>query len=128
MLFSLLFFQALLEAPGVKAWQVDLQGRTPLALAAEGGHEQLVLLLKVGDLVYPCDLLVRAWWWRSWMKMTMIMVVVVVVVKLPFYFIFICVFSFTSTCVTLPTATPVDLFADGGGGGGGKASILFLFL
>lgn len=39
--------QVLLEVPEVSAWSVDLQGRTALALAAEQGHLELCLLLKV---------------------------------------------------------------------------------
>ncbi|CAM9110994.1 unnamed protein product [Ascophyllum nodosum] len=43
---NLKFVKALLKVPGVSVWSVDLQGRTALALAAEGGHLELCLLLK----------------------------------------------------------------------------------
>ncbi|CAM9984768.1 unnamed protein product, partial [Discosporangium mesarthrocarpum] len=38
--------QTLLATPGVSIWSVDLQGRTALALAAEGGHLDLCILLR----------------------------------------------------------------------------------
>ncbi|CAN0095405.1 unnamed protein product [Scytosiphon promiscuus] len=44
------FVQVLLEVPGVSAWSVDLQGRTPLALAVDGGHLDVCLLLKKASM------------------------------------------------------------------------------
>ncbi|CAN0115332.1 unnamed protein product, partial [Hapterophycus canaliculatus] len=43
---NLEFVKVLLEVPGVSAWSVDLQGRTALALAVDGGHLEVCLLLK----------------------------------------------------------------------------------
>ena len=40
-----------LLAAGVTVWSTDFQGRTALALAAEGGHGNASLLLKVTPLM-----------------------------------------------------------------------------
>ena len=40
-----------LLAAGVSVWSTDFQGRTALALAAEGGHGNASLLLKVTPLM-----------------------------------------------------------------------------